>query len=147
MRHSIQSHIRSNPSFLVLTVLLLSAVQLVAQDTPIATPGTQVATEKTPAAATNTDALRKATKNPVASLISVPVQNNDNFNIGPDNRTQNVLTKHPARHFAARERELESHNTHHYSDHLSAEFILGPARSNRFPISEDGKEKVRGEYT
>jgi len=41
------------------------------------------------------DALQKATQNPVASLISVPVQNNDNFGIGPFNRTQNVLNIQP----------------------------------------------------
>jgi hypothetical protein len=30
-----------------------------------------------------TEALQKATQNPVASLISVPVQNNNNFGITP----------------------------------------------------------------
>jgi hypothetical protein len=39
--------------------------------------------------------LAKATQNPVSSLISVPVQNNDNFGIGPFNRTQNVLNVQP----------------------------------------------------
>ncbi|MGH9764787.1 MAG: hypothetical protein ACREDR_29480, partial [Blastocatellia bacterium] len=34
------------------------------------------------------DELRKEAQNPVASLISVPIQNNNNFGIGPDNRTQ-----------------------------------------------------------
>jgi hypothetical protein len=70
-------------------------VPLFAQDTPVAPEGTQVATEETPAAATNTDALRKAAQNPVASLISVPVQNNSNFNVGPDNRTQDILNIQP----------------------------------------------------
>ncbi len=42
-----------------------------------------------------TNALQKATQNPVASLISVPVQNNDNFGIGPYNRIQNVLNIQP----------------------------------------------------
>ena len=31
----------------------------------------------------DTEALAKATQNPVASLISVPFQNNTNFAIGP----------------------------------------------------------------
>jgi hypothetical protein len=70
-------------------------VGLVAQDTPIGTPGTQVATEETPAAAASTDALRKAAQNPIASLISVPVQNNNNFGIGPDSRVQDVLNIQP----------------------------------------------------
>jgi hypothetical protein len=82
-------------SLLVLTALLLSSLPLIAQDTPIGTPGTQVATEETPAAAESTDALRKAAQNPIASLISVPVQNNSNFNIEPDNRTQDVLNIQP----------------------------------------------------
>jgi hypothetical protein len=38
---------------------------------------------------------RKASQNPVASLISVPVQNNNNFGIGPYDRTQNVLNIQP----------------------------------------------------
>jgi hypothetical protein len=40
-------------------------------------------------------ALAKAVQNPVASLISVPLQNNTNFDIGPNNRTQNVLNIQP----------------------------------------------------
>jgi hypothetical protein len=39
--------------------------------------------------------LQKATQNPVASLISVPLQNNTNFGIGPFDRTQNVLNIQP----------------------------------------------------
>jgi hypothetical protein len=41
------------------------------------------------------DELRKATQNPVASLISVPFQNNTAFGIGPFNRTQDVLEIEP----------------------------------------------------
>jgi hypothetical protein len=41
------------------------------------------------------DKLRKAAQNPVASLISVPVQENWNFGIGPANRVQNVLNVQP----------------------------------------------------
>ena len=78
-----------------LTIFLLSAVPLCAQDTPVGPEGTQVATQQTPAAATNSDALRNAAQNPVASLISVPIQENFNFNIGPADRTQNVLNIQP----------------------------------------------------
>jgi hypothetical protein len=39
--------------------------------------------------------LQKATQNPVASLISFPLQNNSNFGIGPYDRTQNVLNIQP----------------------------------------------------
>jgi hypothetical protein len=86
---------RSHRGVLALGLLLLFSVPLVAQDTPVGPAGTEVATQATPAAATNTDALRKAAQNPIASLISVPVQNNDNFGIGPDDRTQNVLNIQP----------------------------------------------------
>jgi hypothetical protein len=41
------------------------------------------------------EALQRATQNPVASLISVPLQNNTNFDIGPFDRTQNVLNIQP----------------------------------------------------
>jgi len=39
--------------------------------------------------------LAKASQNPVASLVSVPFQNNTNPNVGPFNRTQNVLNIEP----------------------------------------------------
>ncbi len=39
--------------------------------------------------------LAKAVQNPVASLISVPLQNNTNFDIGPNHRTQNILNIQP----------------------------------------------------
>ncbi|HST11664.1 MAG TPA: hypothetical protein VLL05_14915 [Terriglobales bacterium] len=80
---------------LVLGILLLLPMRLLAQDTPIGAVGMEIATEETPAAAANTDALRKATQNPVASLISVPIQNNNNFGVGPDDRVQNVLNIQP----------------------------------------------------
>lgn len=94
MHWAAQGDLRSHRVFLTLLVFLLS-LHLAAQDTPIGPPGLEVATEETPAAAASTDALRKATQNPVASLISVPIQNNGNFGVGPDNRTQDVLNIQP----------------------------------------------------
>jgi len=41
------------------------------------------------------EALAKAAQNPVASMISVPLQNNFNFGIGPNNVTQWVLNVQP----------------------------------------------------
>jgi hypothetical protein len=41
------------------------------------------------------EALQKATQNPVASLISVPVQDNTNFGVEPGYRNQNVLNIQP----------------------------------------------------
>jgi hypothetical protein len=46
-------------------------------------------------AGSSTEDLQKATQNPVASLISVPLQDNSNFGIGPFERTQNVLNIQP----------------------------------------------------
>jgi len=42
-----------------------------------------------------TESLQKATQNPVASLISVPIQNNNNFGVSPGYRTQDVLNIQP----------------------------------------------------
>ena len=39
--------------------------------------------------------LARAVQNPVADLVSVPFQNNTNFNFGPRERTQNVLNIQP----------------------------------------------------
>ncbi len=46
-------------------------------------------------AAGSTEDLAKAAQNPVASMISLPLQNNTSFNLGPDDRTQNVLNIQP----------------------------------------------------
>ena len=43
----------------------------------------------------STEALAKKTQNPVADLISVPFQNNFNFDFGPNNVTQYVLQFQP----------------------------------------------------
>jgi len=43
----------------------------------------------------SSESLAKATQNPVASLISVPFQNNINFAAGPYGRVQNVLNIQP----------------------------------------------------
>src|SRR5277367_7184874 len=86
---------RKNRILMALGAFFLSTVPLFAQDTPVGPEGTQVATDQTPAAAVNTDALRNAAQNPIASLISVPIQDNFNFNNSPGDRTQNVLNIQP----------------------------------------------------
>jgi hypothetical protein len=73
------------------------------QDKPEAKPANQNSgkakpkAEEEPEANTNAgaEALQKATQNPVASLISVPIQNNNNFGIDPGYRTQDVLNIQP----------------------------------------------------
>lgn len=84
-----------NRGLLTSALFLLLLMPLVAQDTPIGSEGTQVATQETPEAATNTDSLRNAAQNPIANLISVPIQNNNSFGIGPANRVQDVLNIQP----------------------------------------------------
>lgn len=72
--------------------LWLNTAALFAQNASVP-PKPQSAT--TAPAADDADALAKATQNPVASLISVPIQNNSNFAVGPYNRTQDVLNIQP----------------------------------------------------
>jgi len=87
--------VRGIRTLLALPIFFSLTLPTLAQDTPIGPSGTQVGTEETPAAATNADALRKAAQNPIASLISVPVQNNSNFSVGPEDRTQDILNIQP----------------------------------------------------
>ena len=58
---------------------------------------TPAASEVPPAGPADDDetALAKATQNPVADLISLPFQNNTNFDYGPQDKTQNVLNIQP----------------------------------------------------
>ncbi len=39
--------------------------------------------------------LAKLAQNPVANLVSIPLQNNTNFNVGPEGKTQNILNIQP----------------------------------------------------
>ena len=72
----------------ILAVLLL-LLNMVAIAQHLAASGTAPSEE---AAAAE---LQKAVQNPVANLISVPLQNNTNFAVGPYNRTQDVLNIQP----------------------------------------------------
>ena len=39
--------------------------------------------------------IAKSAQNPVAAMISLPLQNNTNFNVGPEEETQNILNIQP----------------------------------------------------
>lgn len=43
-------------------------------------------------AALTAEELAKLAQNPIANLISVPFQNNTNFNVGPYGRNQDILS-------------------------------------------------------
>ncbi len=47
------------------------------------------------AAEMSAEELAKLAQNPVGNLISLPFQNNTNFNVGPDSGTQNILNIQP----------------------------------------------------
>lgn len=75
--------------FIVICLILLSlspmvAAQNTADGDGIVEPGENPEEE-----------LAKAAQNPVADLISLPFQNNTNFNFGPENKTQNILNIQP----------------------------------------------------
>jgi hypothetical protein len=59
------------------------------------TPAQAKAEAQRPDSKASAGDLAKAVQNPVASLISVPVQNSSNFGIGPYDRTQNALNLQP----------------------------------------------------
>ena len=80
--------------FAVLLTIAISTLSVAAQDTPVDQTAKAPVTAAQPAA-TDTAALAKATQNPVASLISVPLQNNSNFGIGPYNRTGDIFNIQP----------------------------------------------------
>ncbi len=78
---------------LILAALLASSPIFAQQGQPVA-PGNGAAAGQGEDTA-STGALQKATQNPVANLISVPIQNNSNFEVGPYNRTQDILNIQP----------------------------------------------------
>src|SRR5215469_13930680 len=83
---------------LVALTALLACLTLPAQENTSATGGSSQAASSSQSgegAANSTEALQKATQNPVANLISVPLQDNMNFGVGPYNGTQNVLNIQP----------------------------------------------------
>ena len=100
--HGVKKETMMKRTFLFALALLFvstaSAQEAQSSDPPKeASAGAQVATlpAADDAAKAAAEELQKAVQNPVASLISVPVQNNSNFGVGPYNRTQDVLNIQP----------------------------------------------------
>ena len=48
----------------------------------------------------STEELAKAAQNPIANMISLPLQNNTNLNIGPNDSSQNILNVQPVYPFS-----------------------------------------------
>lgn len=74
-------------ALLSLSALTASSVCLGEEDIPA---DTQTSQESASASE-----LARKTQNPVADLISVPIQNNFNFTVGPHNQTQTVINIQP----------------------------------------------------
>lgn len=88
-----QEHRVTGIAPLVLTALLIvSCGSASAQSEP---PDSQAHANQSGSEQDQASSLAKAVQNPVASLISVPLQNNSNFDIGANNRTQNILNIQP----------------------------------------------------
>jgi len=77
-------------------IVILSVFLLIAMTAAQAVAQTQ-------RAADNTEALQQAAQNPVADLISIPLQNNFNFGVGPQDKMQYVGNIQPVVPFHATE--------------------------------------------
>lgn len=77
----------------VFSCLLVMGVFAAAQ-TELTEPQSPASMQESPPAA-GADSLTKAAQNPLASMISVPIQENLNFNINPGQRTQSVMNVQP----------------------------------------------------
>ena len=86
---------------LLIAALFIVAVSVSAEDVLPTTGKATAATADQPQQTANlseesqAEALQKAVQNRVASLISVPLQNNTSMSYGPYNRTQDVLNLQP----------------------------------------------------
>ena len=82
-----------NKEGIIMTRSLLSAISLAGLLLmPLGVGFEALAQEKAQESETE---LAKKTQNPVADLISIPLQNRMNFGIGPNNRMQNVMNVQP----------------------------------------------------
>src|ERR1700758_1346352 len=82
-------------SSLTLSAVFFACGATAAQDKQSTDSDKQAEAGKEAEASNTTASLQKATQNPVANLISVPIQNNSNFGVGPFDRTQDVLNIQP----------------------------------------------------
>lgn len=76
---------RATAAFVVGTCIVMLPYGLSAQTAPAPDAAPRM----------DADALARAAQNPVAAMISVPFQNNTNFNYGPNGHAQNILNIQP----------------------------------------------------
>lgn len=79
----------------LLTAISAPSAQCQQQENRASQPDSQAPADQGSSEGDQANSLAKAVQNPVASLISVPLQNNTNFDIGANNRTQNILNIQP----------------------------------------------------
>jgi len=89
-----------NRSIFIAGALLIGTLALQAEEI---TPKPEPASKKTKLSKEDAKALAKAAQNPIASMISLPLQNNINTGIGPNDETQNILNIQPVYPFALNE--------------------------------------------
>jgi len=86
---------KTKNGWLVLLVVVFLAGMVSAADPAPAEPPAADSAPAQPAAKSDATELAKKVQNPVADLISLPLQNNTYFEVGPDGKTQNVLLVQP----------------------------------------------------
>jgi hypothetical protein len=94
---------RQHPTYIIQYLLVTSLLIVIPtpsaqgqqQENQARQPDKQAPADQSPSKEDQAKELAKAVQNPVASLISVPLQNNTNFDIGPNDRIQNILNVQP----------------------------------------------------
>ena len=89
---------------LILCSLTVCLVFYVFSSFVLAEGKTELEEDLRPDKAATTKELAKAAQNPIASLISLPFQNNTHFNFGPQEKTQNILNIQPVWPFSINEK-------------------------------------------
>ena len=106
------THNRHNSPILGKQTFALFAISLILAVIPSALAGAVGSTDSAEAydgdgiiepGENETQELARAAQNPVASMVSLPLQNNTNFNFGPQNKTQNILNVQPVVPFSINE--------------------------------------------
>lgn len=85
---------RTRPRLGFAAIIFASIAGLAVQACSQTPADTSAASTQTVTAKSEQDLL-KAVQNPVADLISVPIQNNTNFGVNPYGRVQNVISLQP----------------------------------------------------